>query len=282
MPSGAIGQDLLASVMAAVKAFSNAAAELPAMGGSLVCFGVEDSFIRNIGMIIQGIVIFGFGWAITLSCCFYILDSVVRFGIFCALLPFLIASWPFKVTSQYTKKGWDIFMNAFFNFVMIGMVITISSELIAHSLGGGDVGSKDEIINAINANDISSIKEKMKITGAGFLVMIASCMFAFQLVAQINELATQIAGGGGGSNIGSQLGKTAAQAVNKVAKTAGKAGGALAGAVYEGTGAKGKVDGLKQKGMDKLADVGAKIGLGNKAPPGGAGSGGGSSGSGTA
>ena len=284
MPDGVIGKDLLASVLAAVRAFSNAAAELPAMGGALVCYGWEDGFFDNFGVIIQGIVVVGFGWAITLSCCFYILDSVVRFGIFCALLPFLIASWPFKVTSQYTKKGWDIFMNAFFNFVMIGLVITLSGELIAQSIGSGVQGGKSAIINAINNNNIGEIRSSLSITGIGFLVMIACCMFSFQLVGQINELATQIAGGGGGGNIGSQIGKTAAQAVGKAAKTAGKAGGALAGAVYEGTGAKGKVDGLKQKGMDKLADIGAKVGFGPKAAPGGSGggAGGGSGGGGGA
>ena len=285
MPSGAIGEELLASVMAAVKAFSNAAADLPAIGGSLICVGTKEGFFKNFDMILQGVLIFGFGWAITLSCCFYILDSVVRFGIFCALLPFLIASWPFKLTSQYTKKGWDIFMNAFFNFVMIGLVITLSSELIAHSLGGGEAGSTDDvrqaIQNAINTNSVENLKNLMDISGKEFLVMIACCMFAFQLVHQINELATQMSGGGGGSPIGSGIGKVAAQAVNKVRKGIQKGGGTVMGAVDEGTGFKAKRQEWKDGAMDKLADVGARIGLGRKASPGGAGGSGGSSGGGS-
>jgi hypothetical protein len=112
--------------------------------------------------------------------------------------------------------------------------------------------------------------------------MIACCMFAFKLVGQINALANQISDTSGGSAIGAGLGKTAAQVGKKVALTAAKAGGAVAGAVYEGTGAKASVDNMKQGAMNKMANFGAKIGLGNKANPGGAGggSGGGSGGDG--
>ena len=279
MPSGVIGKELLASVMAAVRTFSNAAAELPAIGGSLVCVS-EILKPGGLGTFIQGLVIMGFGWAITLSCCFYILDSVVRFGIFCALLPFLIASWPFKITSQYTKKGWDIFMNAFFNFVMIGLVITMSSELIAHSLGGGLEGGKQAIMeaidNAINNNDVMELQKLMKLEGADFLVMIACCMFAFQLIQQINELATQMAGGGGGTPIGAQIGKTAAQAVNKARKTVQKGAGAIIGAADEASGFKDKREEWKDGARNAMANAGARIGLGNKANPGGSGGSGGS------
>ena len=282
MPSGVIGQDLLASVITAVKLFSKTAAQLPAIGGTLICVSVNEAMdiLPNFEMLIQGLMLNAFGWMITLSCCFYLLDSAVRFGIFCALLPFLIACWPFKITAQYTKKGWDIFMNAFFNFVMIGLVITVSSELVVNSIGGGKSGGTQELVDALNGNNVDKLADMMNISGVDFLVMIACCMFAFKLVGQINELANQISGTSGGSAIGADLGKTAAQVGKKVGGVAAKAGKAVGGAVYEGTGAKAKVDGMKQKAMDGLASVGAKVGLGNKANPGGhGGSGGGAGGS---
>ncbi len=276
MPSGVIGQDVLASVMAAVRLFSKASAQLPAIGGTLICVSVNEGtkFLINFEMFIQGLLLLGFGWMICLSCCFYILDSVVRFGIFCVLLPFLIASWPFKVTSKYTNSGWEIFMNAFFNFVMIGLVITVSSELIAHSIGGGsNTGGMQALIDAINGNNVQILKDMMEIGGVDLLIMLACCMFAFKLVEQINQLATQMAGGGGGSDIGGKLGGLAGQAAKKTAGLALKAGKGVGGAVYEATGAKAKVDGAKNTVKNKLNDWGAKVGLGNKANPGGAGGG---------
>ncbi len=284
MPSGVIGKNVLASVIAAVKLFSNSAAKMPAIGSVLICVSVNEAsgtFLPDFSMMIQGLVVLGFGWAITLSCCFYLLDSAVRFGIFCALLPFLIASWPFKVTAKYTKTGWDIFMNAFFNFVMVGLVISITSELIMQALSGGK-GGLDAIEKALSGSDVEALQGLLEIGGVDFLVLLASCMFAFKLVEQINSLATEMAGGGGSKGIGSKIGGAAAQAVGKVGGMAKSAGGAVAGAVYEGTGAKASVDNMKQGAMNKMANFGAKIGLGNKANPGGAGggSGGGSGGDG--
>ena len=160
MPTGVIGQDLLASVMAAVRLFSKAAAQLPAIGSSLICISTHEgtSGLINISMFLEGLLVFAFGWAIALVCCFYLLDSVVRFGIFCALLPFLIACWPFKVTSSYTNTGWKIFMNAFFNFVMMGLVISLNTELISQGLSGGQ-GGLDAIEKAINGDNVNELKE---------------------------------------------------------------------------------------------------------------------------
>ena len=116
----------------------------------------------------------------------------------------------------------------------------------------------------------------MKLEGADFLVMIACCMFAFQLIQQINELATQMAGGGGGTPIGAQIGKTAAQAVNKARKTVQKGAGAIIGAADEASGFKDKREEWKDGARNAMANAGARIGLGNKANPGGSGGSGGS------
>ncbi len=225
MPSGVIGQDLLASVMAAIRLFSKAAAQMPAIGSSLICISMNEAsnILPDFSMLIEGVLVFAFGWAIALSCCFYLLDSVVRFGIFCALLPFLIACWPFKVTASYTKTGWDIFMNAFFNFVMMGMVISLNSELISQALTGGK-GGMEALENAINGSNVDTLKDLMDISGTDFLVLVACCMFAFKLVGQINELANQVSGTSGGTGIGNKIGGAAAQAVKKTAGTAAKIG----------------------------------------------------------
>lgn len=276
MPSGVIGQDLLASVMAAVKMFSKAAAQMPAIGSSLICIATHEAswkdILPNFSMFIEGLLVYAFGWAIALSCCFYLLDSVVRFGIFCALLPFLIASWPFKVTAKYTKTGWDIFMNSFFNFVMMGLIISINAELIASALSGGK-GGLDELESAINGSNVKILEDLMDISGVQFLVLVACCMFAFKLVGQVNALASQISSTSGGTDIGGKIGGAAAQVVNRGKNLAVSGGKAVGGAIYEGSGAKASVDGVKERAMGRLAKAGAAIGLGRQTNPNGAGSG---------
>lgn len=273
MPSGVIGQDLLASIMASVRLFSKASAQMPAIGASLVCISLNEAknILPDFSMFIEGALVFVFGWAIALVSCFYLLDSVVRFGIFCALLPFLIACWPFKVTASYTKTGWTIFMNAFFNFVMMGLIIGLNTELISQGLTGGE-GGLDALESAINGSEVDKLKELMDISGIDFLVLIACCLFAFKLVGQINELASDMSGGGGGTPIGGKIGGLAAQAAKKVGGTALKAGKAAGGAVYEASGAKAKVQQTKNA-------VAAKLGMRNKAGGSSGGNSGGGSGS---
>lgn len=271
MPDGVISQTLLAQVMAAIRLFNKAAAQMPAIGSTLMCISWHEgaNILPDFSMLLEGLLVWGFGWAIVLAASFYLLDSAVRFGIFCTLLPFLIGAWPFKVTAKFTKTGWDIFMNCFFNFVMMGLVIGINSELIAEGLSGGK-GGLDALIAAINGDNVDDLKELMDISGTDFLVLVACCLFAFKLVGQINALATEMAGGGGmKQGIGNKIGGLAAQAGKKAVGTATKAGKAVGGFAYEAS----EVQAGKDKIAGGLAKAGAKIGLGPKASATGAGGG---------
>ena len=261
--SGVISNALLANVMGTVKLFSNTAAELPAIGGSLICISTHEAvkFIIDLSMFIEGLICLAFGWAIAIACCFYLLDSVIRFGIFCTLLPFLIACWPFKVTFKYTKTGWDMFMNVFFNFAMMGLVITLSSELISQALTGGE-GGREVLEAAMNGNNIETLKNMMDLDGAKFLVLIACCIFAFKIVGQINELASSISSTDGGSAMGSKIGGLAAQTAKKVAGTGLKVAGAA-------TGVTGAVKGLKDRFNKKNDAIRSRVGGGSKSNPGG-------------
>jgi len=258
MPKGVISQDLLGQVLATINLFSKSSAELPAIGSSLICVSTHTAswhgIIPDVSMFIEGLVAYAFGWCITLACCFYLLDSVVRFGIFCTLLPFLIACWPFKITMKYTKAGWDIFMNTFFNFVMMGLVISLSSELSVQALTGGS-GGKDELetlLQGAGSNDIQALKEAMSLDGTKFLVLIACCIFAFKLVAQIGELANAVSSTSGPkNNIGAKLGGLAAQAATRVAMGGkgadGKRSGGVVGAAAKITGISAAAGSIKDR-----------------------------------
>lgn len=275
--NGVISQELLDMVMTAIRMFNQKAAQLPAIGSALICISTHAAakygVLPDFSMFIEGALLWVFGWAILLAAGFYLLDSVVRFGIFCTLLPFLIASWPFKVTQQYVKTGWNIFMNSFFNFVMMGLIISVITELIGQAMTAGE-GGFDALISAINGDKVDDLKEMMDISGASFLVLIACCLFSFKMVGQINALATDIAGGGGSQSIGGKIGGTAAQAATGVAKAGGRAGKAVGGFMYEASHAKDAVRNVKQGIARGLGKVGSKFGWGRRANPNGSGGGG--------
>ncbi|MFR6464238.1 MAG: hypothetical protein ACLUQJ_01825 [Alphaproteobacteria bacterium] len=93
------------------------------VGSSLMCvarnagkesIGPVRNVLWDFGMMFQGFAIWVMGWIISLAFAFYLIDATIQLGIIGALMPFLIACWPFKATRNYTSKGWGIFMNTFF------------------------------------------------------------------------------------------------------------------------------------------------------------------------
>lgn len=219
---------------------------------------VTDYRLPDFGMLFEGLIIWGFAWLISLAFAFYLIDATVRLGIVGALMPFLIACWPFKLTSKYTTQGFTMFMNTFFTYVFMGLVVSVNIQLMGHSLSGTE-GGFEAIIAALNSNEVQVLKDKLNIGFAGFLILIACCIFGFKLTAQATELAGTMAGGGGGQSIAPQIGGMAAN----VAK-AGTLGAAKKG--WQGTKFLGNATGITPKARkvrdQALGWVGKKLGFG--------------------
>lgn len=221
------------------------------VGSTLMCVarnagaGSLDVIIAKVNlwdfsMMFQGLIIFCFAWLISLAFAFYLMDAVVRLGIVGALMPFLIACWPFGPTKSYTKKGWDMFMNSFFTFVMVGLVVSINVQLMGQALTGAK-GGFGAIIDALNGNVIKDLKDLLDIGLGGFLILIACCLFGFQLTGKASSLAGQMSGGGGG-DIGANIGglaasgaKAGATKIGGMAISAGKATAKQGGRVIKTT-----------------------------------------------
>mgnify|MGYP004714935705 CR=1 FL=1 len=219
--------------------------------------------VRNVlwdfGMMFQGFAIWVMGWIISLAFAFYLIDATIQLGIIGALMPFLIACWPFKATRNYTSKGWGIFMNTFFVYVFMGLVVSINVELLGQGLTGSK-GGFDAIMKALNGNNVQELKELLDIGFAGFLVLVACCLFAFKLTGQASDLAGTMAGGGG-PKIGANIGGLAYGAATKGVQGTLKTGLGAAKAVSDKTGLTNVVN----KGRDWAKDkVWGAVGLGRR------------------
>lgn len=213
----------------------------------------------DFSMMFQGLIIWVFAWLVSLAFAFYLIDAVVRLGIIGALMPFLIASWPFKVTSKYTAQGWSMFMNTFFTFVFMGLVVSVNVQLMGHALTGGK-GGLEEIQAAINGTNVKTLQALLDIGVSGFLVLIACCIFGFKLTAQATELAGSMAGGGGSSPIGSNIGGLAASGAKAGVLGTGKATWGATKIVGNATGVTPK---LRQAKDATKKWIGSKLGFGS-------------------
>lgn len=115
---------------------------MQAVGTSLVCAGnrgmfhetVVAKFADGFKMFIQGAVIAAFAFLLSIAFAFYMIDAVVQLGIVGGLAPFLVASWPFKITSQYAGTGFKMLLNSAFIFLFIGLTVSVNLNLISSAL----------------------------------------------------------------------------------------------------------------------------------------------------
>ena len=238
------------------------------VGSSLMCvarnagkesIGPVRNVLWDFGMMFQGFAIWVMGWIISLAFAFYLIDATIQLGIIGALMPFLIACWPFKATRNYTSKGWGIFMNTFFVYVFMGLVVSINVELLGQGLTGSK-GGFDAIMKALNGNNVQELKELLDIGFAGFLVLVACCLFAFKLTGQASDLAGTMAGGGG-PKIGANIGGLAYGAATKGVQGTLKTGLGAAKAVSDKTGLTNVVNKGRDWAKDKVCGA---VGLGRR------------------
>ena len=221
--------DLYSKIDCFLKKVSQEIAVMQALGDSLMCiarhaasglFGMWD-----LTMFTTGLVIWAFAWLLCLAFAFYLIDTIIRLGIIGALLPFLIATWPFKITSHFAAKGWGMFLNAFFTFVFLGLVISVNIELAAQAITGGEAGSggSNGVIEMLNSENVEGVLDVLGIGLGGFVFMLLCCAFGFKLCGQASDLAGEMSGASS-SGVGQAIGITVAGLAKGAATTGAKWG----------------------------------------------------------
>lgn len=217
---------LFAKIDCFVRSVQEEIAVAQSIGSSLMCVSVNDNatlgFLPDLTMLLSGLITWLFSWLICLAFAFYLIDAVVRLGIVGALMPFLVAAWPFKPTQGYTTKGWSMFMNSFFTFVFLGIVVSVNIELCGQAITGGE-GGIEKVIQLMNEDKIKELNELISIGAMGLLFLILCCIFGFKLCSEAITLAQSMSEAKGGSNIGSKLGSAAMGTAKWGAKIGGKA-----------------------------------------------------------
>ena len=298
---------LFAKLDCFIRAIQKEIALTQAIGSSLMCVARHEATswgIWDFGMMFQGLIIWGFALMLSLAFAFYLIDATVMLGIVGALMPFLIACWPFKWTTGYTKKGIEMFLNTFFTYVFMGLVVSVNMQLIGQALTGGqtaemastgsssesssssssssvssdvDGGGLVEIQKALNDDDVKTLQKLTDIGFGGFLILLCCCIFGFKFTSQATTLANKMSGGGG-MGIGAQIGGMAAGGAAALAKKATQpARKAVVNKANELTSKAGNAIG-KKLGLGRHGGkTGAKAGAAAMAPAGGGDSGGGGS-----
>ncbi len=228
-----------------VRQFNDEVYRTVAIGEAMICNATNTDSIFSWYwlMLLYGFILFVFGWILVVGISFYIVDILIRLAFGAILLPFGIAFAISNITMPFTKKIWEIFLNVFFSFIMLGIVLGLSFQLINLGMGtksgqthnatresGGSALSAfmTNLNQRIDDNQIKEIAEDLWNNGDLLLTIICFCVIV-QMAAQIGKLADKISGTSGLTSVGSQVGAAISQPLVKGGKKVGSTVGGWAG-----------------------------------------------------
>lgn len=258
--------DVFTMVNDAVKKFNDNAYETIAIGEAMICNATIKNIIQWYWlMLIYGLILFIFGWVLVVSVSFYIVDILIRLTFGVVLLPFGIACAVSNLTVGYSKNIWNIFINAFFSFIILGIIMGLSMQLIWLSMGrygdnsgeavyysgGGALNSfLSNFNNQIDDNQIKELSQDLWENGSLLLTVVCLAVLV-QLIAQVGAIVDKLADASGLTNVGSQVGAAISKPIVNDAKKASSAvtGWAMSGAKYTGHAA------ARVTRMDRLYDA---------------------------
>lgn len=190
-------------------------ATLQAIGSSLFCISgrvmmgfLTDStaLASGIKMMVLGIILFIFALLLSISFAFYFVDALLQLTIFGAMLPIMIAGWPWPQLKSYATTGLKMILNVFFVIFLTSLVVSVVILLIDSAL---DEMGKDKLttsssgtgidglFNAIDKQNINDLIALTDISGGGFLLFIFASIFGFKFIKEINKIAQKLSGGAG-------------------------------------------------------------------------------------
>ncbi len=230
---------LFNQVIKQIQAFNDEIYSIVATGRVLLCLGMltDGFFLINWHwfLILTGLVLYIYGWLIVLSVSFYMLDVLFRLGVGAIVLPLAVACGFSKLTSNYTKKTWDLFINVAFNFVMLGVVIKFTTSLLQQcTIGNIELAEKLNIGEPLSDSDVELIEDILD--GPNFILVTFCCLISFKLFGEVEQIADKISSTSSVGKLGQQLGAAASAPVIKGAKNLGSGAWALGGDIRRETG----------------------------------------------
>ncbi len=253
---GGLSKHLGESIICNLKTLEDKTGFLMSLGKYSMCIGWERHplwhpyFLPGLGYFTTGIFLWIAGLLLLLSFPWCLVDCILQLCIAVALLPCAVGAYAFKITAQYLKMIWNMFMNAMFNFVFMAIIIYVINANLGSWIGytPGTYPQEDVFITALQSYGLAW-------WGIGFFKIVVVCLFCWTFFDEAGSMANEFGKGMSMHNIGRKIGGTVSSAAfNKViAPGAAIAGNvALGGARHIGEAINSKYGNSYRSGKNKL------------------------------
>ena len=218
----ALSPQVLNSIMCMVQSVYYEAAKGLIAGMGIVCNAQFLNFIifsiPDVGMWIIGIIIIIVFMVITFTVSFGLVDYIVRIGFVLVMLPLLLVAWVFPITRQYTKRGWELFLNSLLCLVVMSIAVGLILKLLFSVLG-----NSEEVDACINEDRMGDLYNIIYTNGFDWILFIVVAFLSVIIMKSSTAIANHfvtINPNLGAINIGAAVGGRMAAAAANLVKAA--------------------------------------------------------------
>ena len=214
----------------AVQEFNDNVYRMVALGQSMICNATHGGILSwYYLMLLYGFIYFIFGWMMVAAAGLYMIDVGITLAIAAVLLPVGIACAISDKSITYTKNLWNMFLTVFFSFIILGIIVSLSLEMVFHCAGESETpdisGQTFNLQAALDANDAKTVAEHLWSSGSLLLTILCFALIV-QLMEQMKGLAeklSDVTGFSPASQVGGDVAKHPIQGAKKAASWAGNA-----------------------------------------------------------
>ena len=185
-------------VLQAVRKFNESTQFIISLGEAFCCHATLDAIWHwDFLELIYGIILFCFGWLLTASISFFLVDVIIRLTLGAVLLAPGIALAISSLTSAHARKIWNLYINVFFSFVIVGVFLGMTQQLITFSLEIGHTPLMGWIPatntqGMVDANNVASLFDALTNFGQLILGLVCMCLL-MNLSMSLGKLADDLA-----------------------------------------------------------------------------------------
>lgn len=225
---GGLSKHMGESLICSLKNLEDSTGFMMSLGKYSICLSWERfklwKIFPSLGYFSTGLFLWITGLFLLLSFPWCLIDCLLQLCVAVALIPCAVGAYAFKITAQYLKLIWSMFMNALFNFVFMAIIVYIINKNLQDWIGYTPGSNPDPEIF------ITAYKpEGLAWWGIGFVKMLLVCIFSWTFFDEAKSMANEFARGIGFHDLGRKVGSTVTSAAfNKVIKPGTAMAGSLA------------------------------------------------------
>lgn len=238
---------LLNNLMTYVGAVDGTTTNHMKLGHMIICHSTHQGawnigiFIPNVWIWLCGAFIWFFGFMMTLSILYYLVDMSFKLGFALVALPIVTGLWPFNITRGKFSACIKIILEAAGIFIFLAMTSAVGLVLVNSAIGAGqaiEAGGAtpeailqqmenntgiNELYASIEAGDNEKISDTFMLWGSCFILIVFAYLYALKIIGSTMKdyVSVFFNGGLGGSPMHDKL-TQATDMVKQKAVAAGK------------------------------------------------------------